>query len=307
MVDEVELTVRDLPKVLIVDDDKTSLLYLCKVLDGYTQVLQAQSGQQAIDKALSLKPDLILLDINMPEMSGFEIIKILKNDPATVSIPVVFVTACTAAIDEEKGFLLGAVDYIRKPYQPIVVKARVRNQLQLIENRKILEKAAWIDALTAIPNRRQYDKTLEVEWASGCRLKEAMALIMIDIDNFKRYNDVYGHPEGDRVLIKVANALKVCVKRPRDLVARYGGEEFVIILPLTTRDGGMKIADDCRRAIQELAIVHPETQAGVVTISCGGVNILPTADQTALDVVALADKQLYRSKSEGRNRVSWHN
>ena len=194
-------------------------------------VIRAENGEQAL-KILENDnlPDLILLDIIMPGMNGHEIIKIIKENDRTRNIPVIFITGLKSVEDEEEGFNLGAVDYIVKPFNPAIVRARIRNTLKFRNQQKLLEKMAHIDALTEIPNRRNFNITLEKEFKSALRNKKWLSLIMIDVDQFKHYNDNYGHAKGDQVLIEIAKTMQSCLKRPHDFLARYGGEEFAAIL-----------------------------------------------------------------------------
>ncbi|MBE0583255.1 MAG: diguanylate cyclase, partial [Desulfofustis sp.] len=216
------------PRILIVDDEKMNLKVLADLLkDEYVPVL-ARNGEQAIQHALSeTPPDLILLDVIMPQMGGYEVIKYLKNNDKTKNIPVIFVTALSSIEDEEFGLRLGAVDYITKPFSPPIVKIRIRNHLRMVHQYKLLDQLAHLDGLTEICNRRRFEEEFKKEWERSLRNRNPFSLAMIDVDYFKQYNDHYGHAMGDLALQRIAKALSDVLRRPADFIARYGGEEFV--------------------------------------------------------------------------------
>ncbi|WP_300461313.1 diguanylate cyclase [Desulfobacula sp.] len=293
-------------RILIVDDQKMNLKVLADLLkDEYTTVL-AISGTQAMKHALGdFPPDLILLDVIMPEMGGYEVIKMLKNNDKTNKIPVIFVTALNSIENEEHGLKLGAVDYITKPYSPPIVKIRVRNHLRTVHQYKLLDHLAYLDGLTEISNRRRFETVFQKEWMRSTRNQTPFSLAMIDVDFFKQYNDHYGHAMGDIALQKIAGSLKASLKRPQDLVARYGGEEFVMILPETDAPAAKVVAQRSLMAIVDLKIPHEISQiADYVSISIG------VATRSHMDNIALpetllqtADQNLYFAKQNGRNRI----
>lgn len=291
--------------VLIVDDMPSNLRLLANGLRDQYEIQVASRGEKALQIALGEHPpDLILLDVLMPEMDGFEVCRALKNDPRTSHIPVIFVSALDSAEDEEKGLRLGAADFISKPFHLPVVRARVRNHLKLKLRTDLLERMSHRDGLTQIANRRLFDETLQREAQRHVRNGLPLGLIMLDIDFFKRYNDNYGHGLGDECLIAVATALQQVVRRSSDLLARYGGEEFVAILPETDREGVRKVAEDMRSAIEALQIEHGFSAAAAhVTISVGGA-VAPLGDVGSAErLLAMADQALYAAKEQGRNRV----
>ncbi|MDD2450204.1 MAG: diguanylate cyclase, partial [Sulfurimonas sp.] len=219
------------PVILLIDDMTTNLLLLNDLLKDEYEIKIAKNGQKAIEIALSdVQIDLILLDIMMPNLDGYEVCKILKNSEQTKNIPIIFVTAKDSQEDEEYGLNLGAIDYITKPFKKTIVKLRVRNQIELKLKSDALEELSMYDGLTHIPNRRYFDEMFERKYKEALRQNEGLTVIMIDIDFFKLYNDNYGHGKGDETLRKVAIALKDRLKRPNDFIARYGGEEFVVLL-----------------------------------------------------------------------------
>ena len=293
------------PTILIVDDVPTNVQILAEALSPLYRIKVASNGLDALYIARRTPhPDLILLDVMMPDMDGFEVCRQLMQDQETHKIPVIFVTAKSGESDEELGFNLGAVDYIAKPFVIPIVKARIRNHIRLKQQADLLESLSLLDALTQIPNRRRFDETLTSEWRRATRDETALSLIMIDIDHFKKYNDFFGHGCGDSCLQKVAVELCNSVNRPSDLVARYGGEEFVVILPDTDLSSALKIAERMRRHIEMLALPHAYPEASIVTISVGvatQTNI--TGELSAKILCDAADKALYLAKDSGRNRV----
>ncbi|MBS4096710.1 MAG: diguanylate cyclase [Sulfuricella sp.] len=292
--------------LLVVDDTRQNIELLCAALGPDYQYQIAMDGESALRIATSeSKPDLVLLDVMMPGMSGYEVCQALKSNPDTRRIPVVFVTALGEPVEEEMGLSLGAVDFITKPLRPPVVRARVRNLLNLKKKADLLESQAFLDPLTVIPNRRSFDEALQVEWLRAQRSGKPLTVIMVDVDNFKSYNDCYGHGEGDICLKAVASELAVeTVLRPADLVARLGGEEFVVLLPDTDIKGGRLIAERLRRNIEALHIPHQRSGVSSwVTISAGYASMVSTPDVAAAELMAEADRMLYQAKASGRNAV----
>lgn len=294
--------------LLIVDDEKQNRLLLTELFGTTYKIIQAKNGVQALEKARQHRPDLILLDVLMPEMDGMDVLRELKRDDATRLIPVIFITALDSATDEENGLNLGAVDYISKPFHPPIVRVRVRNQLQLVHQQRLLEQLASLDGLTGIPNRRQFDATLLKEWHRCQRNQQPLSLIVADVDFFKKYNDALGHAAGDRVLQEVAATLRQAARRPGDLVARYGGEEFVLLLPETDATSAQALAEGLQQLLHSKAFAHPNSSLGPwLTMSMGGNTIVPSTTALDPEFFALADAALYRAKHQGRNQVRWAN
>jgi len=246
-----------LPKVLLVDDERINLKVLDSLLGPKYTVNLALNGEQAIKRAHQVpQPDLILLDIKMPGINGLEVCRRLKEETLTKHIPVLFLTALSSVEDERTGLELGAADYITKPFNPPVVLARVKNHLELKQQRDLLEQLTFMDALTGIANRRRFDQFLQFEWQRAIRQQQNLSLILLDIDYFKKFNDNYGHAMGDECLRKFGQALAHHMDRSTDLVARYGGEEFICVLPDTDHQGAMQVAESLRQEMLELAIPH---------------------------------------------------
>lgn len=291
-------------RVLIVDDDRSNIRALTGFLKREYSVLEAQTGEQALEIAQSPdQPDLILLDIMMPKMDGYEVCRRLKADSRTRQIPIIFVTALDASQNEAKGFELGAVDYITKPFNPLIVKARVRTHVQLKQKTDLFDRMASVDALTKIGNRRGFDLVLEKEIRRAARDGSLLSLILMDIDFFKKFNDFYGHAAGDECLQRVAKAVAGVIHRASDFAARYGGEEFALILPGTDMNGAMHVAEMARHAVTALNIRHEASDiAEHVSLSLGIVTVAVDRQTLPLDLIQAADNALYQAKKTGRNR-----
>ncbi|QDE30530.1 diguanylate cyclase [Shewanella polaris] len=291
-------------KILLVDDQVVNIKILHQLLQDDYDIFMARDGQQAIDMCKKVNPDIVLLDIEMPMMNGFDVCAHLKNDPDTEDIAIIFVSGHFDEEKEVKGFQLGAVDFIHKPINPVITKTRVKNQIMLKSQTDLLRTIALLDALTGVANRRKFEQTLPICWLQCARDKHPLTIIMLDIDFFKHFNDNYGHAEGDRCLRIVAQKIQDTVNRPYDLVARYGGEEFICILPNTDAIGGTYVAQQIVDSILSLKITHENSDVSdFVTISAGVATITPRGDSSYQDLVKAADKQLYLSKDRGRNRV----
>lgn len=292
------------PSVLIVEDDSTIQTLLSAVLGGEWNVTTAADGEAALKIAANIVPDMILLDIGLPDVDGLQVCRRLKAIPHLEQVPVIFLTARSSGEDEVDGLQAGGIDYITKPINPAVLKARIRNHLELKQNRDELVRLARTDGLTGLYNRRTFDDLLQREWRRLARTGEPLSVIMMDVDHFKLYNDTYGHGGGDVCLQRVARAAQGALQRPADVVARYGGEEFVALLPETRLDGALAVADAIRMAVAALEIPHASSKtASHVTVSLGAACTIPEPDREPAYLLDLADQQLYAAKSEGRNRA----
>jgi len=290
--------------VLIVDDTPANIEVLHRILSLEYDILFATSGQDALALLADQTPDLILLDIMMPEMDAYEVCRRLKAGPHTCNIPVIFITSLSEEDDETHGLEVGAIDYISRPISTPIVKARVRNHLELKRFRDVLENLSAMDGLTGIPNRRHFDEFLNQEWLRGCRSRGPLSVCMMDVDFFKRFNDLYGHAAGDNCLRRVATALASVICRPADFVARYGGEEFVCVLPDTDADGAVALAEKFRDSVAALRIPHADSTAAThVTISGGLATAIPTEDSCPAQLLDAADRLLYKAKHAGRNQI----
>ncbi|TSE24905.1 Response regulator PleD [Tepidimonas sediminis] len=294
------------PRLLLVDDQPLHLQVLYRTLSAEHQLFMATSGEQALKVAREQRPDLILLDVVMPDADGFAVLRQLRAQRDTADIPVIFVTAHSGEDIETQCLEAGAVDFIPKPVNPSVVRARVRTHLTLKFQSDLLRALAFIDGLTGVANRRQFDERLSIEWARAQRHGSALSLILVDVDHFKSYNDHYGHQAGDDALRRVAACLREHVRRGTDLVARYGGEEFACLLPDTTAEDARALAQQLLEAVRLLAIPHHHGGIGGVLTASFGVATRAGASRPGWQPAALlglADAQLYEAKRLGRARV----
>jgi diguanylate cyclase (GGDEF)-like protein len=292
-------------RVLIVDDEAANVHALAEALRDECAISVATNGVRALELAASGNVDLVLLDVVMPGLDGFEVCRRLKAEPHTRGLPVIFVTALEETEDETRGFDLGGVDYITKPVSPPIVRARVRTHLELKAARDLLEQLALVDSLTGVANRRRFDQALEYEWQRARRSRSWLTLAILDVDQFKSFNDHYGHAEGDQCLRAIAQGAASAMRRPTDLAARYGGEEFALVLPDTGPEGARTVLLDCLSAIRELALPHAaSTVLSHVTVSVGAITLVPEdVPLGAATVLATADQLLYEAKRGGRARA----
>lgn len=294
-------------RLLIVDDQPINIHALHQVFHADHEIFMATSGRQALDFCLNNPlPDLILLDVMMPDMDGLDVCRQLKADPLTEAIPIIFVTAQTEPEEQTAALEAGGVDFITKPICPAVVRARVRTHLTLKMQSDLLRAQALTDGLTGVANRRRFDDALQLEWRHCQRRRSPLAVLMIDIDHFKLFNDCYGHQAGDRCLRAVGEALQAAFRRPYDLVARYGGEEFVCLMPECSLSDARTMAEEAVLAVRRLAIPHERSPtAPIVTISAGIAACVPGEPGEAPErLMQLADAALYGAKRQGRNRVA---
>ena len=291
-------------RILIVDDQPANIEVLVSTLEEDHELFFATTGARALQVVAGNRIDLVLLDVLMPEMDGYEVCRRLKSDDETRNVPVIFVTGLGEVDDETTGFDVGGVDYITKPISPAIVRARVRTHIELKEQRDLLSSMASTDALTGIPNRRHLDRLLEEEWQRAIDGETAFTVMLLDVDHFKQFNDTYGHARGDECLRAIARVLRTSFRPGVDLVARYGGEEFAAVLPglepaaVTVSVGGFL------RGIEGLAIPHSASRtARHVTVSVGAVSMKARRSQAPVELLQAADELLYRAKESGRNRA----
>lgn len=290
-----------LPVLLIVDDDPNSIHLLADIFNQDYDILFATTGKKALEIASQEKPDLILLDVMMPDIDGYEVCKQLKQNPDTLDIPIIFVTAHSNVTEEIHALEMGAADFISKPFAPGIVKLRVKNQIKLRYLQKKLMQLTITDGLTGISNRRNFDQKLFDEWHRAIRMQQSLTVIMIDVDHFKKYNDCYGHQAGDVCLKHVAALLMDSCNRNNDFVARYGGEEFAMILPETTNPS--VVIEKLFQILKELAIPHEMSEFGQITLSAGISIRTPNHDENPSVLICEADKALYSAKNLGRNQA----
>ena len=291
------------PSILIVDDEPSSLRILNQILYADYEIIMAKSGGEALELADSECPDVILLDVVMGDMSGYDVLKRLQENPRTSLTPVIFITGLSSAEEEEKGLILGASDYITKPFLDVVVRARVKTQINNIRQRREIELLSMTDALTGIPNRRSFDLRLAMEWAHAIREKTPISILMIDLDNLKNYNDSYNHLQGDAMIKTVAETLASSAKRAQDIAARIGGDEFAVLLPNTDHQSAADFANSLRERVELIEIFTGNGEKTSITISIGVACSQPAPNDIAAELIELADARLYMAKKDGRNRV----
>lgn len=296
----------EIQKVLVADDDALNRDVLGELLKPEYTVLLAKNGAQTLERAARHLPDLILLDVMMPDMDGYEVLRRLRADPLTEHIAVIFISGLDRPEDEASGLKMGASDYITKPFNQTVVMARVALHLEVVRQRRMLERLANIDGLTELANRRRFDEVYALEWQRARRSGRPLSLALLDVDAFKQYNDRYGHPAGDRALRAVARVAAHAMRRPGDLAARYGGEELVLLMPETAAAEACRVVSGMLLAIAGLGIAHDASSvAPMLTASIGGATLESGGTETASGLFDAADAELYRAKQAGRNRVCW--
>ena len=291
--------------ILVIDDDRIALDLIMLTFNATATVLTALNSENGLEIAVNEQPDLILLDTLIQDVDGHEICSQLKSMPETENIPIIILSNSNQVEDELAALDKGAIDFVTKPVEAPILKARVANHLFQKRDRDQLKLMSSIDALTEVANRRRFDEYLHLEWRRAIRSKYPISLLMIDIDYFKSYNDTYGHQKGDECLKAVAGEIKHHLRRPSDMVARYGGEEFSVILPETPSYSASSLAKRIWSGVGNLNIEHTgSARVGHLTISVGAATTIPDENQSISQFIEISDKNLYKSKSEGRNRIT---
>lgn len=294
-------------KILVIDDSPVQTGFLCSILEDSYELTACHTAQEGLRAAKEGNWSLILLDVVMPEMDGFMLIQELKSTDLTKHIPVILLTSLSDVQYEERGLLLGAVDYVTKPFNPVIIKARVNTHVQLYRYQMQFRMQAMVDELTGVANRRRYEEQCMARWQEAIRFELPFSICMFDIDKFKLYNDTFGHPAGDKVIAAVAQTVSSYFQRGTDLFARYGGEEFVAIFVGSDGKSAFEFLKTIRQAVEDLRIPHNSPVSPWVTISAGGVTLTPQAGDSYNAYLKLADTMLYDAKRLGRNRVVWSN
>jgi diguanylate cyclase (GGDEF)-like protein len=289
--------------ILVVDNENANRNALREILHNEHHLEFAATGKEAVDFILDRKPDLILLDLHLNDIDGFDLLLKFKEMDEARDIPVILLSGRASAEDEEKGLYLGAIDYLTRPFHSAIVTSRIRIQLEVVKHIRTIERLGMIDALTDIPNRRFFDMRIKEEWRRTCRHKSCMSILMLDVDQFKNYNDTYGHPQGDQLLKFIGRVLSNNLHRPSDMAARLGGEEFAVLLGDTDTTGAIKVAEAIRRDVETGVVFTPQGEPTSITISIGVSTVIPTMEGEIGDFIQQADKYLYMAKETGRNRV----
>jgi diguanylate cyclase (GGDEF)-like protein len=295
------MTKPPLPRVLVADDDRMNIRIISSALKGEFEVTEAMTGAEVLERITAGDFDLVLLDVVMPGLDGFDVCRRLKSNPETANIPVIFVTALEESADETQGFAVGAVDYITKPIRPSIVRARVRTHVELKRARDLFEQLASVDPLTGIANRRRFDTEIGEEWRRTGRSGQWLSLALVDVDHFKQFNDRHGHLAGDQCLRAIATSLARSARRAGEVVARYGGEEFGLILPDT--DPG-RMQGVVRSLLHDVCTIDHDAVGAheTITVSVGAISVVPSKEADANAALASADDLLYEAKAGGRDR-----
>ena len=298
--------------ILIVDDSALAARHLQNILgtEKYDHtIISTVIDSNTMSEIEKINPDLIILDLilkcdpNIDIKNGFDILSRLMGNPDTKQIPVIIVSGLSDVESEKRGLELGAVDFISKPYEAYKVQLRVDLQIRMLEYLHKVIELSTTDQLTDLPNRRSFDERINIEWNRAKRGQLPTCVLILDIDNFKVYNDTEGHLQGDVALKHVAQILKKRLKRATDFVSRWGGEEFVVLLSETHRTGALLVAEEVRRAIENSVVLTADGRETRVTVSIGVNSTIPKSDCTIDDFLVEADNALYKAKEEGRNRV----
>ncbi len=292
-------------KILIVDDSLLQATQLKVILEDKYDVTIAQTAEDGLGKARNEDFSLILLDVVMPGMDGFTLLKKLQEEIITQNVPVILISSLSDVMHEQQGLVLGAVDYVTKPFIPPIVEARVNTHVKLYQYRKQIEQQSMTDQLTGVANRRRYEQYSLKKWGEAIRLHVPFSICMFDIDRFKVYNDTFGHPAGDKVIAAVAQTAASHLQRSTDFLARYGGEEFVAFSLGSCSEQMFGHLKRIRQAVEDLHIPHDPSVAQWVTVSIGGVTVIPERESAYDFYLKVADTMLYDAKKNGRNRVVW--
>ncbi len=294
-------------KVLVIDDSSVQTEFLCSILKDSYELTTCHTAEEGLRAATEGNFSLILLDVVMPGMDGFQLLQELKATEITRYIPVILITSLADVEHEERGLLLGAVDYVTKPFNPVIIKARVNTHIQLYRYQMQFKEQAMVDGLTGVANRRRYKEESLGRWREAIRFGLPFSICMFDIDQFKVYNDTFGHPEGDKAIISVAKTASSFFQRSTDLFARYGGEEFVAVFLGSQAETAFEFMKTVRQSVESLHIPHNPEVSPWLTISAGGITLHPKEGDSYDTCLKLADTMLYDAKRFGRNRVVWAN
>lgn len=297
------------PSILIVDDTETNVDILVELLSDSYEIVVALDGKSALEILEEQEVDLILLDIMMPKMDGYEVCRRVKENGKTDDIPIIFITAKTDEESIEKAYEVGGMDYVTKPFKPKELFARIKTQLQvrtlikeLESSKNALKHLSETDPMTDLCNRRHLNHTSKSIMELARRNKTALTVVMLDIDKFKKVNDTYGHDVGDNIIISIANIL-LEITRKSDLACRFGGEEFILLLPETSLEGSIVIAEKIRKKVASFSLVLKDAREVGVTVSIGVSQIDMQHDLSIEPAIKRADIALYKAKENGRNKV----
>lgn len=298
-------------KILLVEDSATLRHAMSQYINdaGHTPLI-ARSGEEALQLLEDTPVDMIIMDVEMPGLNGFETTRLIREWLGGHWIPIIFVTGLNEDENYREGIEAGGDDYLIKPVSSMIIKAKIRAMERIADMRDQLhrlnaelETLSQLDSLTQIYNRRTFNEIAQQQWLVAARQQLPVSALMIDVDHFKLYNDHYGHLAGDSCLKKVTQAIKSCLNRPSDLLGRFGGEEFVVLLPETDINGAFRVAEAITKAVEAQALPHEvSTTSAVVTVSVGGACCPRTNGHDLEELIKTADRALYKAKRTGRNR-----
>ena len=292
-------------QILVIDDSPVQAEFLRSLLVENYEVTICSTAAEGLEKAKNGGFSLILLDIIMPDMDGFTMLRELQETAVTKYVPVILITSLSDVQNEERGLAMGAVDYITKPFSPTIARARVNTHIRLYHYQSQVRRQALVDELTGSATRRRYEEDSVIRWREAMALGLPFSICMFDIDKFKLYNDTYGHPAGDKVIASVARQAAAYFQRATDFLARYGGEEFVAILIGNDAGSAFALMRQIRKAIEDLQIPASSPVSPWVTVSMGGVTLTPKKGDSYDTYLKIADTMLYDAKNMGRNMVIW--
>jgi len=305
-------------KILLAEDSGSSQMMIGSYVEALGhQMIAVNDGRSAIEAFIKDRPDVVLMDVSMPELDGFSATEKIRQIARQTNdwVPIIFLSGLAQPEDIAKGIDVGGDDYLTKPIDPIILEAKLKAMTRISEMRhqlsatnRQLNLMTLKDSLTGLYNRRHFDEVLLKELKVARRINTPVSLILADIDHFKLYNDFYGHQQGDDCLIAVAKTVQAAIHRPGDMVARYGGEELAIVLPETELQGAIKVAEQVRQAVHDLAYAHADSPTNnSVTLSLGVASINNTGEfeikQIARQLIDYADHALYKAKENGRNQT----
>ncbi|WP_370980249.1 diguanylate cyclase domain-containing protein [Agaribacterium sp. ZY112] len=291
--------------ILIVEDDPVNIDIIVDALTGRYRLFVAKSRAKALEILSHKEMHFVLLDVGLPDGNGFEICHTVIENEQNYGLPaIIFMTGMDNPADEARGIELGARDYITKPINNVVLRARIKLQAQMLRQTELLSNLARIDGLTEVNNRRAFDDQLRIEWNRCMREEQSVSLCLLDIDFFKQYNDRYGHPAGDECLKAVAQSLSATFKRSSDFIARYGGEEFAVIIYNSDTEIAERLVNNALDAVQAMCIEHKSsTVSDYLSFSAGICSTIPDELVDTDDLIRCADTALYEAKARGRARV----
>lgn len=292
----------DSAMILIVDDQPINLEILSNHLKDKYRIFTVNSGQLALEFCHRHMPDLIIMDVQMPDMDGLTACKIIKSSSELSSIPVLFATCLSSASNQTDCWEAGGNDFIVKPITPETLINRVKAHLCFKFQTDLLKELAFLDGLTGLYNRRFFDDYIRQQMGFANRNRKPLSILLLDLDFFKGYNDHFGHLKGDDCLKAIANEVRKSVNRPTDVVARFGGEEFICVLPGADLQGAKLVANKIIKAIAGLKIPHPESPHQYCSVSIG-ISVASTENDSPCKLIEFADKLLYKAKQRGRNCV----